>query len=150
MTFKHIFAGALAAMLAMPLAAQHKQPVVTINGTKVNHALTRISFSGNNVVLHFDDGTDTETEDVDMVLIDMASTTAIDHLKTFATSKLLDDKLVLGGIAAGQRIAIYDAAGRLAMQTTASGNDMELSLAGLKPGIYIVKAGHNIIKFRKK
>ncbi|MGI6242524.1 MAG: T9SS type A sorting domain-containing protein [Prevotella sp.] len=150
MTYKHFIAGALLALTTMPTPVLADGPVTTVNGVQVKRVLSRITFSGDNIILHFDDGDTDLSEDMEAVTITMPTTTAIDKLQTFVCNRLQGNKLTLGGIRRGERIAIYDTGGRLRMQTTASGSDMTLSLESLKSGVYIVKAGNNIIKFRKQ
>lgn len=150
MTYKHFIAGAMLLVATMPTPAWADGPVTTVNGVQVERVLSKITFLGDNIVLHFNDGNTEQTEDLEAVSITLPTTTGIDKLRTFVSKQLQGDNLTLKGVGRGERIAIYDAGGRLQMQTTASGSDMSLSLAGLKTGVYIVKAGNNIIKFQKQ
>lgn len=150
MTYKHFIAGAMLLVATMPTPAWADGPVTTVNGVQVERVLSKITFLGDNIVLHFNDGNTEQTEDLEAVSITLPTTTGIDKLRTFVSKQLQGDNLTLKGVGRGERIAIYDAGGRLQMQTTASDSDMSLSLAGLKTGVYIVKAGNNIIKFQKQ
>lgn len=150
MTYKHFIAGAMLLVATMPTPVWADGPVTTVNGVQVERVLSKITFLGDNIVLHFNDGNAEQTEDLEAVSITLPTTTGIDKLRTFVSKQLQGDNLTLKGVGRGERIAIYDAGGRLQMQTTASGSDMSLSLAGLKTGVYIVKAGNNIIKFQKQ
>lgn len=150
MNSKHLIAGALAGMLTIPMVAQTESTVVTVNGSQVEKTLTRMTFSGDRVILHFSDGSASRTEDMATVTVSLSAVTGIDRVKTFAGRQLLDNELFLEGIAAGDRVTLYDVSGRMRMQTTAAAETVRLSLAGLKTGVYIVKAGNNIIKFQKK
>lgn len=150
MNSKHLIAGALAGMLTIPMVAQTESTVVTVNGSQVEKTLTRMTFSGDRVILHFSDGSASRTEDMATVTVSLSAVTGIDRVKTFAGRQLLDNELFLEGIAAGDRVTLYDVSGRMRMQTTAASETVRLSLAGLKTGVYIVKAGNNIIKFQKK
>lgn len=150
MTYKHFIAGAMLLVATMPTLVWADGPVTTVNGVQVERVLSKITFWGDNIVLHFNDGNAEQTEDLEAVSITLPATTGIDKLRTFVSKQLQGDNLTLKGVGRGERIAIYDASGRLRMQTTASGSDMSLSLAGLKTGVYIVKAGNNIIKFQKQ
>lgn len=159
MTYKHFMAGAATAaallgMPAMPLRAQEGGPqqsgtVVTVNGTPVEHALAQLTFDGDNVVLHFADGAADMTADMAGVSITLAAATRIDRPEVYTATRLVADELRLGGLAPGERVALYDAAGRLLRQTTAAPTATTLPLAGLRAGTYIVRAGQTIIKFRK-
>lgn len=134
----------------MPTPVWADGPVTTVNGVQVERVLSKITFLGDNIILHFNDDNAEQTEDLEAVSITLPATTGIDKLRTFVSKQLQGDNLTLKGVGRGERIAIYDTGGRLRMQTTASGSDMSLSLAGLKTGVYIVKAGNNIIKFQKQ
>ena len=134
----------------LTLCAQTPIPLLTVNGSVVEHALASITFSGDNVILHFSDGTADRTEDMGVVTIDMTSVTAVGKLKTFSSSQLVGNTLTLGGLAAGDRVTLFDAQGRRLLQTTAQGNTMTLPLDHLRPAVYIVRAGNNIIKFQKR
>ena len=73
----------------LTLCAQTPIPLLTVNGSVVEHALASITFSGDNVILHFSDGTADRTEDMGVVTIDMTSVTAVGKLKTFSSSQLV-------------------------------------------------------------
>ncbi len=150
MKTKHFLALLVAVMMSMATAAQTGNAVVTVNGQEVSRALAQITFEGDNVVLHFADGTANQTEDMSVVAVSLSAATGIDLAQTFTVTQLVGDQLMLGGIGRGERIAIYDANGRRMMQTTASGSVQTLPLEGLSRGVYIVRAGEKIIKFAKK
>jgi hypothetical protein len=151
MTHKHmIIAATSLSLLIMPAPAGAADAVVTVNGIQVEHVLSQLTFEGDNVILHFADGAPDQSEDMATVTITMSATTDISRLKTFTTARPVGNELTLDGIAAGDRVTIYDMGGRMCMQTTSSGGSMRLSLKGLKAGVYIVKAGNNIIKLQKK
>ncbi|MBM6993373.1 MAG: T9SS type A sorting domain-containing protein [Prevotella sp.] len=148
MTHKHLFPLIIAAMLGGPAAAQLTDAVLTVNGQQATRTLTQITFDGDNVILHFTDGT--ETADMSTVAITLPATTRIDRVQTFATAQLVGDELTLGGLSRGERVTIYDASGRRMMQTTASDETLTISTTTLHKGVYIVKAGDKIIKFSRK
>lgn len=153
MTYKHLLAGSIVqalTLLGAPAALHAGNVVVSVNGTQAERTLKQITFEGDNVVLHFADATPGQTEPMNTVAITLPASTHIDRATTLTTGRLSADELSLVGIARGERVALYDGSGRLRMQTTAPGGDMSLSVAGLRPGVYVVKAGSKIVKFQKK
>lgn len=150
MTYRHILVATALSLLTVPVAAGNADPVVVVNGTPVENILSQITFEGDNVVLHFADGVADRSEDMGTVTITMPNTTGIARIKTAAAVAAVGNELVMDGIAAGERIAIYDTGGRLRMQTTSPGSRVRFSLESLATGMYIVRAGSNIIKFQKQ
>lgn len=150
MTQRHFIIAAALLLLVMPTHAGASNAVVTVNGIQVEHALSQLTFEGDNVILHFADDAPERSEDMAAVTISMSGTTDISRLKTFTTARPVGNQLMLDGIAAGDRIAIYDTGGRLRMQTTSPGSRVRFSLESLATGMYIVRAGSNIIKFQKQ
>lgn len=145
-----LLAGLFCLSVSLCLHAQSPGAVVTVNGSVVEHTLSRLTFSGDNVILHFSDGTTDQSADMDEVTIDLSALTSIGRVNAYASSQLVGNRLELGGMAVGERITLYDAAGRKLMQTVASASTTTLPLDGLQRGTYIVRAGSNIIKFQKK
>ena len=119
---------------------------LTINGEVVGKTVTKMTFEGSNVVLHFNDQS-TQTADMSAVVLtlDLSGVDAIGSLKTTVT-----DKLDISGLASGTSIAIYDASGRLALSAKATGSNTMLSLKTLGSGIYVMKAGKQVVKFVKR
>ena len=80
-----------------------------------------------------------------VLTLDLSGVDAIGSLKTTVT-----DKLDISGLASGTSIAIYDASGRLALSAKATGSNTMLSLKTLGSGIYVMKAGKQVVKFVKR
>ena len=150
MTHKRFYTLLLAALTAIPGMAQSAQAEVTVNGMKATRALARITFDGDNVVLHFADGSEDVSADMDGVTIDLGNATPVGSLKTLTAPHVEGDRLVIGGTRRGERIALCDATGRRIMQTTAATDTITLSIATLAKGVYVVRTGQHIIKFSKK
>lgn len=69
--------------------------------------------------------------------------------------KLLDggtqqDKLVLGGLPADLPVQIYNAAGKMLIDTRTSANRTVIGIESLPAGLYILKTKQVAIKFNKK
>ena len=137
---------AVCLLLCSATAMADTVQTLTINGEVVSKTVTKMTFEGSNVVLHFNDQS-TQTADMSAVVLtlDLSGVDAIGSLKTTVT-----DKLDISGLAAGTSIAIYDASGRLALSAKATGSNTVLSLKTLGSGIYVMKAGKQIVKFVKR
>ena len=143
---KFFFIAAAFLLLCSATAMADTVQTLTINGEVVGKTVTKMTFEGSNVVLHFNDQS-TQAADMSAVVLtlDLTGVDAIGSLKTTVT-----DKLDISGLAAGTSIAIYDASGRLALSAMAPGTSTVLSLKTLGSGIYVMKAGKQIVKFVKR
>lgn len=118
---------------------------LTINGQTVEKTVSRITFDGDNVVLHFLDNT-SQVEDMDAVVLGFDyNTTSI-----YSFEGEVKGKLNLGGLPEGTVVTIYDAKGRTVATTTARQAKTVLSTAKLNSGVYMIKAGDKAVKFVKK
>lgn len=118
--------------------------VLVINGEKVEKSVTKISFEGDNVVLHFADAS-TQTADMGGVIISFSDAAAVRNLTAYELRSVVNGRLILGGLPKGTEVTVYDAAGKLMLSSTAS----DLNVSHLKSGVYILKAGQQIVKFSK-
>ena len=138
----------VAALLLMAVSqakAEGKQQL-TINGQTVENVVTRITFEGDNVVLHFKGG-DSQTADMDAVVLgfDYSPTTTVSVLRG-----TVDKFLNLSGVDDGTVVTIYDAQGKFVTTTTAREAKAVLSVSTLRSGVYMLKAGRQAVKFIKK
>ena len=83
--------------------------------------LTKITFDGDNVILHFKDGTTTQTKDMETIVIDMSNATAIETVRQVESLK-------------GK--GVYNLRGQYVGQ----------GVEGLQKGLYIVDGKKVIIK----
>ena len=134
-------------LLAAPaMAGDSTQQTLTINGEQVAKAVASITFDGDDVVLHFTDGTDQSVE-MDAVRLTIATTIdAIGEIKSPVSS----DRLSIEGLAAGTTVSVYDASGHAVLTTTAGETNAQLQLQSLRRGVYVMKAGSQIVKFQKR
>lgn len=121
---------------------------LTVNGQKVERVVSQITFSGDNVVLHFD-GTE-ETYPMDDVQIDFTSGAGIGNISTFKLNAFVDGQLNIAGLAAGTQVAVYDVSGKKLAQAQAEGESTQVNVDNLNSGVYILKAGNQIVKFVKR
>ena len=124
---------------------------VTINGETVEKTVCQISFSGDNVVLTFSDGTNV-TQDMSEVSIALSKTndTATGALEVFSYGKVVGDKFIVGNISDKSPIAIYNAAGVRCLQTVATGTSQQVDISHLKSGVYILRVDKQVVKFVKR
>lgn len=132
--------------MSVSFAKAESKQTLTINGQTVESIVTRITFEGDNVVLHFKGG-ESQTADMDAVVLgfEYSPTTAISVLRG-----TVDNYLNLAGLDEGTVVSIYDAQGKLVRTTTVREAKAVLSVSTLRSGVYVLKAGRRIVKFNKK
>lgn len=124
---------------------------VTINGEAVDKTVCQISFSGDNVVLTFSDGTHV-TQEMSQVSITFSQTndTATSALEIFSYGKVVGDKFIVGNISDKTPIAIYNAAGVRCLQTVATSSSQQVDISHLKTGVYLLRIDKQVVKFVKR
>lgn len=132
--------------MSVSFAKAESKQTLTINGQTVESVVTRITFEGDNVVLHFKGG-ESQTADMDAVVLgfEYSPTTSISVLRG-----TVDNYLNLAGLDEGTVVSIYDAQGKLVRTTTVREAKAVLSVSTLRSGVYVLKAGRRIVKFNKK
>lgn len=81
---------------------------------------------------------------------DSSSETAISDVETVQFNGLIGDELVLSNLAAGARVAVFDAQGREVLSSTSAGSNANISVSALRPGVYVLSAGNSSFKFVKR
>ena len=131
-------------MLASPIKAATTQALV-INGETVEKVVTKITFNGDLAVLTFSDATEISEDMGNVILRFSSSPTSIKDITAFQMKKAVDGELNIEGLPAGTQVVIFDASGKQLMATMAS----RINVSSLKPGVYVLKAGNQIVKFVK-
>ena len=132
-------------ILVTPAKAE-TTPTLIINGETIEKVVTKITFEGDLVVLSFAD-TSVSSEDMGNVILRFSDlATSIKDINAFQLKQAVDGSLNIKGLAEGTQVQIFDASGK---QMTAT-NDATINVSSLKPGMYILKAGSQIVKFVKK
>lgn len=139
-----LFSAALL-MLASPIKAATTQTLI-INGEPVEKVVTKITFDGDLAVLTFSDATEISEDMGNVILRFSDSPTSIKNITTYQMNKVVDDNLLIDGLADEATVIIYDASGKDVITT----NGSNINVSGLKPGMYILKAGKQIVKFVKQ
>ena len=137
--------------LSTTLWVHAQQQEIIINGQPLEKTVVQLTFSGDNVILLFDDNStqSTDMDDLSIRFID-DGTTDIRQLQTFRMKQLVDGRLEIEGITAGTAIFIYDTTGKILLRTVAVEDITILDISSLKKGIYFIKTGKQIIKFIKR
>ena len=139
-----LFSAALL-MLASPIKAVTTQTLI-INGEPVEKVVTKITFNGDLAVLTFSDATEI-SEDMGNVILQFSSApTSIKDIAVFQMNKVVDGELNIEGLPAGTQVVIFDASGKQIMATMAT----QINVSSLKSGVYVLKAGNQIVKFVKQ
>lgn len=139
----------LSLFLTVGTAFADNSQVVIINGQEVEKVATKITFNGDNAVVSFSDGS-SQSADMSQVVIYLNVSTDIRKVETFSFNGLIGDELHLSNIAEGTAVTIYDATGKVLQQVKATDTTLSLNTASLKNGVYVLKAGNQIVKFLKK
>ena len=139
-----LFSAALL-MLASPIKAATTQALI-INGETIEKVVTKITFNGDLAVLTFSDATEI-SEDMGNVILQFSSApTSIKDIAAFQMNKVVDGELNIEGLPAGTQVVIFDASGKQLMATMAT----QINVSSLKSGVYVLKAGNQIVKFVKQ
>lgn len=132
-------------MMASPIKADTTQTLI-INGEPVEKVVTKITFNGDLAVLTFSDATEISEDMGNVILRFSSSPTSIKNVEAFQLNNVVGDNLDINGLAEGTKVVIYDTSGKDVITT----NGSNINVSGLKPGMYILKAGNQIVKFVKQ
>ncbi|MCM1092833.1 MAG: T9SS type A sorting domain-containing protein [Lachnospiraceae bacterium] len=134
-------------MLVTMLSGNAAGPTLTINGKTVEKTVTKITFEGDNAVLHF--GNETEAHDMNSVVLSFSALSGIDEIISYSFNGIIDGNIVLGGIPTGTVVEIYDTTGKLRVSEKIESDPANIDITSLNKGIYLLKAGKNCVKFQK-
>ena len=136
-------------LMVPPGAYAGNGQTLTVNGQTVDKVLSKMTFNGDNVILTFTDNS-SQTSGMESVSLSFSSASAIDAVNVFQYNGIVGDVISLGGLMAGTSITIYDTAGRKQMSSTAQGSSVQMNVASLQNGIYLLKVGKQVVKFAKR
>jgi hypothetical protein len=124
---------------------------VTINGNSIDKITTKITFEGDNAVLHFTDGT-TMSADMSTVNISLVPdiTNSIRNAHVFTTKDIEGNTIAINGTKKGDAIAIYNLQGNLEKKMYCNSSSVNIDISRLTHGTYILCIANEIIKFNKK
>jgi hypothetical protein len=136
---------AIMLMFVSPVKAGTTQTLI-INGEVVEKVVTKITFEGDLAVLTFADETVISEDMGNVIMRFTSSPTSIQNVETFQLNKAVGDNLEINGLVEGIQVQVVDATGKQIIVTY----DSKINISSLKPGMYILKAGNQIVKFAKK
>lgn len=149
MNMKKILISLVSLFAVSGTALADNTQTVIINGKTVDKVAASITVSGDNATVKFTDGT-SETADMSAVTIYLNVATDIRRVQTFSYNGIIGDELMLSNLTSGSTVEIYDASGRKVQTATAGSTTLSMNVSSLRGGVYLLKAGNNIIKFMKK
>jgi hypothetical protein len=137
----------MACLLFFALTVQAKKvQTLIINGEKVERVVARITFEGDNAVLTF---SDQSVQKADMGNVKL-SFTPEDLTSIGIIKNPVNKTFSIEGLEPGTEIVIYNTDGKQVLTTYASDNFTILKMTSLKKGVYLMKAGKQVVKFVKR
>lgn len=135
---------AVAFLCAAPMSSQRVQQLV-VNGETVEKTVAKMTFEGDNVVITFDDN-QTQTAVMNTVVLNFVDPSGIQNISFFKMKGLVDGNISINGLPEGTQVVVYDMNGRQMLSTAGS----QIDATGLKSGVYMLKAGNQVVKFMKR
>ncbi len=132
-------------MFVSPAKAETTQTLI-INGVVVSKVVTKITFKGDLAILTFSDATEVSEDMGNVVLSFSDSPTAINGISAFQLQNPVGGTIDIQGLADGTLVQIFDATGKQVAATY----DTTINVSSLMPGMYILKAGNQVVKFVKQ
>ncbi len=124
--------------------------VLTVNGQQVQKSVTRVTFDGDKVNVTYGDNSSSQHDMAD-VAFSFTSSSGIDAVSSFGTLAVtVGNQLAVSGVAPGCTLQVFDVRGRLVAQAQAVANECTVEVSHLEGGVYILKAGKEIVKFIKR
>lgn len=123
---------------------------LTINGEKVEQTATKITFNGDKVIVIYSNGDNSGEIDMESVVITFSESTGIDAVSTYQFNGIVDGTLNIGNIADGTTILVYNTSGSVVASVKSKGNSAMIDINSQPAGIYLLKAGKQVVKFVKR
>ncbi len=140
----------LTLLICLQAKADSGQTIV-INGTAVEKTLTQITFNGDQVVLKFSDNSSQTTDMANVSITFSASeSTGIGNIAAYQLPEQVGNMLNIDNIAEGTIIQIFNASGMPVQKSKAGKGKTAIDITPLKKGIYVLRAGSQVVKFMKK
>lgn len=139
---------------------------LTINGVEATQVMAEISFNGTNIYVAYADGTVATFGTNDLLVLTFEGGkmppvvpptypddpvnpgTGLEDMRLLEFGGIVGDELMLGGVADGTMIRIYNLQGMLMIDTTYS-SDKSINVSTMPAGIYLLQAGKDVVKFKK-
>ena len=143
----HIF---LLLLLFATSAFADTTQTITINGETVEQVPTKLTFNGDKVIITYSNGENSGEVDMESVVISFTTSTGIGAISTYQFNGIVDGTLNIGNIADGTPIVVYNTSGSIVASVKSSGNSAQIDINGQPSGIYLLKAGKQVVKFVKR
>ena len=143
----HIF---LLLLLFATSAFADTTQTITINGETVEQVATKLTFNGDKVIITYSNGENSGEVDMESVVISFTTSTGIGAISTYQFNGIVDGTLNIGNIADGTPIVVYNTSGSIGASVKSSGNSAQIDINGQPSGIYLLKAGKQVVKFVKR
>lgn len=143
----HIF---LLLLLFATSAFADTTQTITINGETVEQVATKLTFNGDKVIITYSNGENSGEVDMESVVITFTTSTGIGAISTYLFNGIVDGTLNIGNIADGTPIVVYNTSGSIVASVKSSGNSAQIDINGQPSGIYLLKAGKQVVKFVKR
>lgn len=143
----HIF---LILLLFATSAFADTSQTITINGETVEQVATKLTFNGDKVIITYASGENSGEIDMESVVIKFSDATGIDAIGTYQYNGIVDGVLNVGNIADGTPIVVYSTSGSVVASVKSAGSNTQIDINGQPSGIYILKAGNQVVKFMKR
>ena len=143
----HIF---LILLLFATSAFADTSQTITINGEIVEQVATKLTFNGDKVIITYASGDTSGEIDMESVIIKFSESTGIDAIGTYQYNGIVDGVINVGNIADGTPIVVYNTSGSVVASVKSAGSNTQIDINGQSSGIYILKAGNQVVKFMKR
>lgn len=143
----HIF---LLLLLFATSAFADTTQTITINGETVEQVATKLTFNDDKVIITYSNGENSGEVDMESVVITFTTSTGIGAISTYQFNGIVDGTLNIGNIADGTPIVVYNTSGSIVASMKSSGNSAQIDINGQPSGIYLLKAGKQVVKFVKR
>lgn len=139
---------ALACLVASAFTAG-ADAVLTVNGSEVQKAVATLTFDGDNVTVTYADNS-TSSHDMEAVSLSFSPSSSLETLRFSELKVTVGSQLEVAGVAEGCLLQVFDIRGRLAVQARSAGSECAMDISALEPGVYLLRAGNEIVKFVKR
>lgn len=123
---------------------------ITINGETVEQIATKLTINGDKVIITYASGDTSGEVDMESVVIKFSESTGIDAIGTYQFNGIVDGVLNVGNITDGTPIVVYSTSGSVVASVKSAGSSVQIDINGQPSGIYLLKAGNQVVKFMKR
>ncbi len=115
--------------------------------------VTAITFDGDQMRIHFGDSDSMDADMGDVLLAfaeDGMSAINAANFSAFSYDGIVGDLLAVSGLEENTILSVYDVSGKTLFGPVAAEGRMEINVAAFPAGVYVLRAGNEIVKFTKR